>query len=53
MLSFYEKTQVFFLCRIKNLIRDGGGNFENTDYLGLHRVQTEKLQHDERQKSYA
>jgi len=27
-------------------IRDGGENLENKNYLGLHRVQTEKLQHN-------
>jgi len=37
----------------QHIIRDGGENLENKNYLGLHRVQTEKLQHNKGQKSYA
>lgn len=36
-----------------NIIFYGGGQLENKDYLSLYRVQTEKLQHNQRQESYA
>lgn len=63
MLFFMRRRRSFFCVRKgfshkkinqkTHIIRDGGENLENKNYLGLHRVQTEKLQHDQRQKSYA
>ena len=61
--SLLEDAGLFFVCekafptkkfnQKTHIIRDGGENLENKNYLGLHRVQTEKLQYDQRQKSYA
>ena len=54
--SFFCVLRKFSADRIlskQHIIRDGGENLENKNYLGLHRVQTEKLQHNKGQKSYA
>ena len=55
MLFFMRRRRSFFCVLRKfsadrilskqHIIRDGGENLENKNYLGLHRVQTEKLQH--------
>ena len=54
MLFFMRRRRSFFCVLRKfsadrilskqHIIRDGGENLENKNYLGLHRVQTEKLQ---------
>ena len=55
--KFSQYDNVDFLCadaeetadrnfKQTTFIRDGGENLENKNYLGLHRVQTEKLQHN-------
>ena len=60
MLFFMRRRRSFFCVLRKfsadrilskqHIIRDGGENLENKNYLGLHRVQTEKLQHNKGQK---
>ena len=63
MLFFMRRRRSFFCVLRKfsadrilskqHIIRDGGENLENKNYLGLHRVQTAQLQHNEEQEEYA
>ena len=51
-ILFTERRRSFFYAK-KTESSNGGGSLENKDYLSLYRVQTKKLQHNQRQESDA